>query len=309
MVREKPDTLETTLLITARNKQRNSEQIICQLNYGGEYADTSKLLKSPGNNQANYEAFVELYKTLQFSYVDGRYMARRVWKQEIADFISKLQIHYVNKKFDIQGLSEYIENSDVFEYWDVVIATGDSKMHPDFMGIEGLSAATRSFHTANASDKFIRIGGHNNRVLDPGILDSGFDPRSKKREEMLAAKNAGLKEGEKPHKDLTATDFLKVREYPLLVIYPIELLVDVTERETRARFNGDSEELRKVISDEKIALRDKFGDLPLMAFAVAFPAKESSKKFVYRANLQKLKELTENLETNDEEEGEDEPND
>lgn len=308
MVRETPDTLETTLLITARNKQRNSEQIICQLNYGGEYADTSKLLKTPGTNKANYDAFVEFYKTLNFADVDGRYMARRVWKHEIADFISKLQIHYVNKKFDIQGLSDYIENSDVFEYWDVVIATGDSAMYPDFMGIERLAATTRSFHTANASDKFIRIGGHNNRVLDPGILDSGFVPRLKKREEMLAAKNAGVKAGEGKYKDLTATDFLKEREYPLLVIYPIELKVDASEKETKARFNSDSDELRKIISDEKIAIRDKFDGLPLMAFAVAFPAKESSKKFVYRANLQKLKELTENLEINDEEEGEDDSN-
>ena len=308
MVRETPDTLETTLLITARNKQRNSEQIICQLNYGGEYADTSKLLKTPGTNKANYDAFVEFYKTLHFADIDGRYMARRVWKHEIADFISKLQIHYVNKKFDIQGLSDYIENSDVFEYWDVVIATGDSTMYPDFMGVERLAATTRSFHTANASDKFIRIGGHNNRVLDPGILDSGFVPRLKKREEMLAAKNAGVKAGEEKYKDLTATDFLKEREYPLLVIYPIELKVDASEKETIARFNSDSDELRKIISDEKIAIRDKFDGLPLMAFAVAFPAKESSKKFVYRANLQKLKELTENLEINDEEEGEDDSN-
>ena len=308
MVRETPDTLETTLLITARNKQRNSEQIICQLNYGGEYADTSKLLKTPGTNRANYDAFVEFYKTLHFADVDGRYMARRVWKHEIADFISKLQIHYVNKKFDIQGLYDYIENSDVFEYWDVVIATGDSEMYPDFMGIKGLGATTRSFHTANASDKFIRIGGHNNRVLDPGILDSGFVPRFKKREEMLATKNAGVKSGEEKYKDLTATDFLKEREYPLLVIYPIELKVDASEKETKARFNSDSDELRKIISEEKIAIRDKFDGLPLMAFAVAFPAKESSKKFVYRANLQKLKELTENLEINDEEEGEDDNN-
>ena len=308
MVRETPDTLETTLLITARNKQRNSEQIICQLNYGGEYADTSKLLRTPGTNRANYDAFVEFYKTLHFADVDGRYMARRVWKHEIADFISKLQIHYVNKKFDIQGLSDYIENSDVFEYWDVVIATGDSEMYPDFMGVEKLAATTRSFHTANASDKFIRIGGHNNRVLDPGILDSGFVPRLKKREQMLAAKNAGLKDGEEKSKDLTATDFLKEREYPLLVIYPIELKVDASEKETKARFNSDSEELRQIITDEKISIRDKFEGLPLMAFAVAFPAKESSKKFVYRANLQKLKELTENLEINDEEEGEDDNN-
>ena len=107
---------------------------------------------------------------------------------------------------------------------------------------------------------------------------------------------------------MTATDFLKEREYPLLVIYPIELKTEASEKETRARFNRYSDELRDSISNEKVELRDKFGDIPLMAFAVAFPAKESSKKFVYRANLQKLKELTENLEINDDQEGEDDVN-
>jgi len=124
----------------------------------------------------------------------------------------------------------------------------------------------------------------------------------------LASKDASLKEGEDECKDLTATDFLKEREYPLLVIYPIELKTDASEKETRARFNQYSDELRDSISNEKVELRDKFGDIPLMAFAVAFPAKESSKKFVYRANLQKLKELTENLEINDDQEGEDDGN-
>ena len=88
----------------------------------------------------------------------------------------------------------------------------------------------------------------------------------------------------------------------------MELLVDVTPQDIKARFNDNSEEMKRVIVAEKIAIRDKFEGLPLMAFAVAFPAKESSKKFVYRANLQKLKELTENLEINDEEEGEDDNN-
>ena len=48
-----------------------------------------------------------------------------------------------------------------------------------------------------------------------------------------------------------------------------------------------------------------YADVPLMAIAVAFTDKESSKRFTYRANLQKLKELTDNLEITDDEEGED----
>lgn len=301
MVREKPDTLETTLLITARNKLRNSEEIIYQLNYGGVYADTSKLLKDEDINKHNYSVFKDFYNKFQFSDVNGRYMVQNVWKHDVASFISKLKIHYCNKKFDVQGLSEYIADSDVFEYWDVVIATGESTLFSNFIGKR--KAATRSFRISGDGDKFIRIGGVNNRVLDPGILDSGL--AKGKIDEALDNINAEReKNGEKAKKYLSATDYLKIRETPVLVIYPIELLTEVSDEEVKARFGSCSAELRKKLVDEKQSVLKKFSDIPLMAFAVAFPDKESSKRFRYRANLQKIKELTENLEVNDEDEGE-----
>lgn len=308
MVRESPDSLETTLLVTARNKMRSTEQITYQLNYGGIYADTSKLLKTAAQNKENYAAFQALFGSLNFEYCGNRYMVSGIWKQQIADFISKLKVHYVNKRFDIQGLSEYIADSDIFTQWDVVIATGDSQKHPAFMGVEGLRATTRSFHTAGASDKFIRVGGSNNRVLDPGILDSGLTHLTKERRaEILAQKNIARKAAGKPEqKELTATDYLKEREHPILVIYPIELKTEVSDNEVKARFGSVTEEYRAIIAGEKKVLYDEVcSDIPLMAFAVAFPAKESPKKFTYRANLQKLKELTDNLEVTDDEEGED----
>ena len=43
----------------------------------------------------------------------------------------------------------------------------------------------------------------------------------------------------------------------------------------------------------------------LFAFAVGFPKKESSERLVYRANMQKIKELTDGIEIDDDEEGED----
>lgn len=305
MVRETPDVLETSLLITARNKSRNTDQIICQLNYGGVYADTSKIEKDKKFNNHNYKTFVDFYNSLNFNYINGRYMARRVWKQQVADFISRLHIHYINKKFDIKGLSEYIADSDVFQYWDVVIATGQSKTITNFMGVEGLNAPIRSFHS-DASDKFIRIGGSNNRVLDPNILDSGIDGLDVTRiSELLDKKNAELKAGQKPYTSLTAKDYLKERETPLLVIYPLDLIIEPTDREVKARFGKVNDDEKMILKNEKAQLKDSLGGIPLMAFAVAFPEKESSKRFIYRANLTKLRELTENIEITDEDEGDD----
>ena len=81
------------------------------------------------------------------------------------------------------------------------------------------------------------------------------------------------------------------------------------EEEVRARFGSYSEELEQKLVDEKQVVLEKFSETPLMAFAVAFPDKESSTRFRYRANLQKLRELTENLEVNDEDEGEEDNDD
>ena len=114
-----------------------------------------------------------------------------------------------------------------------------------------------------------------------------------------------MKEGQKPYTELTAKDYLKERVNPLLVVYPIDLITEPSDKEIKARFGKISSEGKTILENEKIAIKKELGGYPLMAFAVAFPAKESSKRFVYRANMQKLTELTENLDIKDDEEGED----
>ena len=88
----------------------------------------------------------------------------------------------------------------------------------------------------------------------------------------------------------------------LQCLVAIELKTEVSDDEVKARFGNVNEEYRAAIRVEKETLyKGVCGSIPLMAFAVAFPAKESPKKFTYRANLQKLKELTDDLEITDDE--------
>ena len=134
MVKESPDTLDTTLLVTARNKMRASEVIEYHLNYGGVYADTSKLLRDVAVNRHNRDAFNSFAAKLDIKETNGRYIASSVSKFYVAEFIRNLKISYVNRKFDTEGLSAYIENSEVFQEWDVVIATGDSTNLPFSVG-------------------------------------------------------------------------------------------------------------------------------------------------------------------------------
>ena len=278
MVKESPDILETSLLVTSRNKMFGTKEIIYHLNYGGVYADTSKLSIDPAVNDHNTMQFERFYEELHFQDVSGRYMAQSVHKSNVADLIRNLKIPYVNTKFDTEALSEYIENSDIFQSWDVVIATGSSKK--PFLGTH--LAVERSFHL---NDLYIKIGGPNNRVMEPGILNAGLGLTSDEKKKILEEKN---RNSEKHYDDLTALDYLKRRRCPLLIIYPIDLRVT------------DSDGLT---NEDKLAVKAALGGKLLLAFAIGFPATQSKVVVKYRANRVKLDELTRNIEVDDEDEG------
>lgn len=314
MIKESPDTLETTLLITARNKMRGTETIPFHLNYGGVYADTSKLPRDPADNVNNINAFNEFYTQVDFKW-DGpseksekRYMASGVSKFLIADLIKRLKIPYVNKKFDTEGLSEYIENSDQFPFWDVVIATGDSE--EPFMKIEGLGEVERSFHVKNKEDPYIRIGGTNNRVMEPSILNSGLWLSKEKIDILIEEKNRETPKVP-PYTVFSATDYLKRRQTPILVVYPVDLKTGVSDSEIQAVGVGpeQKEQIKIELKKQKTEIKQVFNGQPLLAFAFGFPTKESKVVVNYRLNAVKIQKLTRNLEVDDDDEGVDDTDD
>ena len=298
MIRESPETLNTTMLITSRNKMRGTEVIEYRLNYGGVYADTSKLSRDIAVNNHNLSRVEQFLKRIKIECIRDRFMASEVSKFDVADLIRGLKIPYVNKKFDTEGLSEYIENSDLFPYWDVAIATGDAKKLHNCFGVYGVTAAARSFHINGVNDPYIRIGGTNNRVLDPGIFDCGLWLTEAQRELILQEKQN--------HKGdtLSALDYLRKRKNPILVIYPIELKTEASDAECQDVDRAAVEKLKR-------SIRDEVGNTttPLVAFAFGFPEKESSLRLKYRANIVKLDELNGNLEIDDDGEGEDDTDD
>lgn len=286
MVKESPDTLETTLLVTSRNKMHHAEEIIYHLNYGGVYADTSKLPLDEGVNNHNTKCFKNFFnriKVLPDAFIydeEEKYMVSGVSKFDIAEFIRDLRILHHNKKFETIGLSEYIENSTVFPYWDVVIAKGTYSDSTFLSGLgiaEEMKAPKRSFVI---EDGMIKIGGRNNRVNDPGNFEAGLQLSQDKKKEILEQKD--LRDpSKKPHTALTAKDYLKLRDTPVLVIYPFKL-------------TGQSR-------DEEVFRKHFKFDVPILGFAMGFPDKESKVMVAYRINKVKIDELNRGLEFNDEE--------
>lgn len=276
MIKECPDTLETTLLITSRNKMRGTQVFERRLNYSGVYADTSKMSKSPTANRQNLDAFNRFCNNVSFSWKtkDGDptthryYMAQNVSQHYIAQLFRDLSIPIENKKFNTNGLAEYIEDSDKFPYWDVVIANGNSKDSSLFMEVHPVE---RSFHMRSEND-LIRIGGSNNRVLDPGLLNAGL----------------WYRDGEA----LSAKEYCNHREVPILVVFPIDLKCEDEENEANA--------FDRVWKSEA---KNGLGGNVLLAFAYGFPGTDSKTMVKYRANAVMIDQLTAGIDLDDEDEG------
>lgn len=307
MVKQSPDTLETTLLITSRNKLRGAEEVQIRLSYGGVYADTSKIPRRSDINKHNLKqvkVFCEKIKD-DFGQKDKFYMASGVGKLIVADFIRNLKISYVNKKFDTETLAHYIETNEDFRVWDVVIESGEKKIEDsmkfNFGGSE-LICVHRSFRINNRNDEFVRLGGTNNRVIDPGVFNAGLWLSKDQEAAILEEK----KRNDPEHKDyntLSAIDYLTRRENPILVIYPIELKTGCNKDEIRL-WGDRIEELRKNKQEIKTQLCED-ENTPLMAFGIGFPRKENPVAVTCLANQVKLAELRSNIEIDNDDESDD----
>ncbi len=283
MIKESPDTLETSLLITSRNKMYNTGEVVHVINYGGTYADTSKIFCSAKINEANSQVIAALINEITGESAIGwtdfcpddrfpnrtRKMLLNVNSAIISTYIKKLKVPFENTKFDVDNLSRYISESKSFPMWDIVIASGESKS----VTYNTIPAVMRSFRIR---DNILRIGDTNNRIIDPGVFSSGLSPAQISIAKAHATNR--IKHAENETSDgLTVPDYLSVpTRNPLFVIYPLELKVP------------------KENNHAEIEAKDRFPEgTAVLGFAIGFPAKESAEKMKYRANKVKIKEIEE----------------
>lgn len=267
MVKCSPDTLETALLVTSRNKMHHSQRVEYWLSYGGTVADTSKLYKDEAKNKANEAKCIAFFDALagvglSFVGLGSRQVVQNVSKTQVAKFISSLDVHFENRKFDPDTLSAYIAASKVFPRWDIVVATGsDDHMKWSVGGLD-FPAAVRRCEIRREED-FIRVGMGNNRLIEPGIFSAGLTD-----DQLRVIKN-------RKRKDLTYADYLEVDgRNPLLVLYPLSLK------------SGE----------------ERINETPYIGFAVGLPTRGRSERAAYQANEVKLREMLESIEMLDEEE-------
>lgn len=274
MIKESPDLLETTMLVTSRNKYGSSQEIIKTLNYSAKPIDTSKLYKEESRNHNNETAILTLINKLKnqgifIQKLNNRILYKDVDKSYIGELLKHLDLPLENRKFDKESLCDYIENSKDFLKWDIVFATGSSKDLKFKLDTIEIPATRRSFEVRE-KENYIRISGSNNRLLEPGIFNSGLTENQIKE----------VKENSKGSP--IAEDWLKASgRNPLLVIYPVQLIKDNNS-------DNDNEEKQNILS--------KYDGKVLFGFGLGFPSKTGEVKIKFRANKRKIEELTKSFE-------------
>lgn len=268
MVKTCPDILNT-LLVTSRNKSRTTVDRTITLNYSCKSVDTSKIFKDKSINDKNIAIIRrELEEKLgKLSKIDDRYMYRHVSKDVIISILKKITIPFENTKFDTQSICEFLEQSERLSIWDIVIATGNQDGSKPFVfGGQEIPPVKRWFEYRNESQEaFVRIAGNNNRLMDPGILNSGLDKETKDEIET------SVESGKTP----TATDYLKKRKYPILVIYPINLRTD-TDNPPK---------------EYKINIKNNLGGEYMIGFGIGFPFNGEGISVTYKMNVRKQQEF------------------
>ena len=284
MVREAPESLDTRIAITARTKSRSAEEAIFPVQLSGSTIDTSKIdidLSSALKNGQLIKDFLMSLQTKGISTICSKTMLspekqyfKDVQKLDVLNFLGSLSISTANNVFDIPSLVDFIQRSDELERWNIVVASGSGDK---FFQVGGLKFKTvlRGFK-CKPGEKFVRIGGKNNRLLDPGIFKIDLTPEDLAKVEKKA-KDA-VSHGERKDDTPIASDYLAFHKNPVLVIYPIIL---------KSESAGDAEEeiakKRKIIEDLNNSM--------IFGFAIGFPGAMKKKLAYYKINIIKSREI------------------
>ena len=309
MVREAPETLENTLLITARNKSRNSEDYIREISLSGTLIDTSKISHSLSSARINDRAVSKFMAKLvergcvlkKSTQMNEHYYYENVPVDILLEFLDEIEVSYANNAFDPSILIPFIRKTPQLAKWNVTIATGNERSGnaPVF------SFGGREYHRPQRSfkhlegDTFIRVGGSNNRLVDPGLfkidLDAeGMEEAKRNRADRIAEQNARKNTNINPNDaDFTARDLLEMDcRNPLLIIFPLELITDYDRPAKRE--DGTKPPKPEGVDPRKKDIKDALQGMPLYGYAIGFPGSFRNIKTLYRINLIKKRALLEN---------------
>lgn len=275
-VRSHPDTL----LVTAANKMRNSEDVQVETSWSGKFTETSVMYASGATNAENVKTTAAFLGSLKPAASRGsRFLWTSVAAADVASYLRALKIAPLNQAFipdsktNEQPLIAFIGDNEVeaLQNWDVCIVQGDGELvdvitfADDDGGKARVKARLRQFERGgrNASS-YLTV--NKQRVGDTS--DEKFDldvDAIREAEDAWRSQDAANAD-----KAVPGRAYRRMRQRPLLTIHPI--------RPTGAKDNTKG--AARILSPSDIE-----PDL-LIAISLSFPEyEETERTFVsYRLN-------------------------
>lgn len=279
-IRSHPDAL----LITARNKMRDSEEITGSIHLSNELLETTRLSSDPDAMRRNYIHTTKLIKNLINSNLGKRCDVKfpfwqSISKEIVVDYLNSYVSHPLDTKFPSHVIANFLKDSNesILNYWDIAFPNGEIEAEEI---IENFSAKVlkRKVLTDITSHSYL-IGGKNRRLGDASHEKIGIS------ETEIQEIEKAFKENE-DKKSIPGKAYREKRQKPLLLVY-----------------------LLKPVENEK------FIRLPnecnyLVGIALIFPSLiKGGEHFTYRINLVELRNLMPNEPEYDPLEDEDEDED
>ncbi|HRX80688.1 MAG TPA: Z1 domain-containing protein, partial [Pirellulaceae bacterium] len=277
----------STLLVTAQNKMRNSDEVEVEATFSGRGIETPTLARSDKENAENARITSQFLQTLGRSeQVGSRHLWRNVPSNDVASYLQALSISPHNQAFlpDMKTgerpLIAFLMDNDVpaLQTWDVCISQGKGDATTDIqvIGADGqmstLKKRTRQFERPKAANSpYVKV----NRQRVGEILDEKIGLSDALINEIEDAWRA---DPENDGKRVPGRAYRKGRSRPLLTIHPIEPIDP-----SNSNGNGDS---------RMLPAADVGTDL-LLAISLSFPEYEETRKtsVPYRINKVYLRNL------------------
>ncbi|WP_397451820.1 Z1 domain-containing protein [Pseudomonas sp. NA-150] len=265
-VRSHPESL----MITARNKMRYSDEIVEIISITQESLESPRLLKDPAIVSANYKGAQRFISEVMMSVpkADGCYLFpvwRGVSKSLIVKFLRSFVNHPLSVKLQTASLAEFIEKSTDLKLgsWDVAIPSGDGN---PFDFVEGLNVKRRERTiVVDADTRALLVNGAKLRVGSAADEKIGLTKlQIEDAERQYRSDSANTSRG------FPGKIYTEVRQNPLLLIH----LIQPKQRE--------SSELYALPADCDA----------LVAIGLSFPALDvASHRVAYRINLVELRNM------------------
>ena len=208
-----------SLLITARNKMRNSEAMTRILSISGEGLETPRLLTDRSVISSNYRVALETIKEIVSSGATKAENPNPLWinvdKKLVVNLLRSFVVHPLNVTFHPNDLAAFIENSNdsVLSEWDVVIPNGSAE--PISLTDEVIVRPQQRKLAVNPERRYLLISGKKMRVGSRGAEREGMtESQIKAAEEEFFAdpQNSGKS-------NLPDYALRKYRSRPLLLIH------------------------------------------------------------------------------------------